>query len=249
MPDEFMPYPRTCAHRGFNTIAPENTMPAFGAAVSLGAEEIEFDLWFTKDGEVVSCHDPDLDRVSNGSGKIWEYTLAELKELDFGAKYSDEFKGLKIPTFEEILEKFACHTIMNIHLKTEGQEEWHLSKVFELIKKYDCENYVYIMSGSDKTLERIGKEYPHIKRCCGAGDGFWEIVDRAIKLGCEKVQFYDGYFNEEMVKKAKEHGIKTNVFWADYEEKARQFLDWGVECILTNDYNRISQIVKEYKNK
>ena len=68
-------------------------------------------------------------------------------------------------------------------------------------------------------------------------------------LGCEKVQFYDGYFNEKMVKKAKEHGIKTNVFWADYEAKARQFLDWGVECILTNDYNRISQIVEEYKNK
>ena len=43
LPDEFMPYPRTCAHRGFNTIAPENTMPAFGAAVALGAEEIEFD--------------------------------------------------------------------------------------------------------------------------------------------------------------------------------------------------------------
>ena len=247
--DEFLPYPRTCAHRGFNTIAPENTMPAFGAAVAMGAEEIEFDLWFTKDGEVVSAHDPELDRVSNGTGKIWEHTLAELKELDFGCKYSDEFKGLKIPTFEEILEKFACHTIMNIHLKTEGQEDWHLSKVFELIKKYDCENYVYIMSGCDKTLERIGKEYPHIKRCCGAGDGFWEIVERAIKLGCEKVQFYDGYFNEEMVKKAKEHGIKTNVFWADYEAKARQFLDWGVECILTNDYNRISQIVNEYKNK
>ena len=51
----------------------------------------------------------------------------------------------------------------------------------------------------------------------------------------------------EKKKYSKEHGIKTNVFWADYEEKARKFLDWGVECILTNDYNRISQIVEEYK--
>ena len=46
-PDESMPYPRFCAHRGFNTIAPENSMPAFGAAVAMGAEEIEFDLWVT----------------------------------------------------------------------------------------------------------------------------------------------------------------------------------------------------------
>ena len=52
-----MPYPRVCAHRGFSTIAPENSMPAFGAAVAMGAEEIEFDLWYTKDGEIVSIFD------------------------------------------------------------------------------------------------------------------------------------------------------------------------------------------------
>ena len=76
--DELMPYPRVCAHRGFNTIAPENSMPAFGAAVSMGAEEIEFDLWYTKDGEIVSLHDPTLDRVSDGSGLVYEHTYEEL---------------------------------------------------------------------------------------------------------------------------------------------------------------------------
>ena len=54
-PDDRMSYPRLCAHRGFNTVAPENSMPAFGAAVALGAEEIEFDIWSTKDGVLVSC--------------------------------------------------------------------------------------------------------------------------------------------------------------------------------------------------
>ena len=54
LPEDRMPYPRVCAHRGFNTVAPENSLPAFGAAVSSGAEEIEFDLWRTRDGEVVS---------------------------------------------------------------------------------------------------------------------------------------------------------------------------------------------------
>ena len=61
--DKNMPYPRVCAHRGFNTIAPENTMPAFAAAIALGAEEIEFDLWATKDGELVTAHDSKLERV------------------------------------------------------------------------------------------------------------------------------------------------------------------------------------------
>ncbi len=69
--DSAMKYPRICAHRGFCTIAPENSMPAFGAAIAMGADEIEFDLWPTRDGEIVSCHDATLERVSDGAGIIY----------------------------------------------------------------------------------------------------------------------------------------------------------------------------------
>ena len=241
--DAVMPYPRTCAHRGFNTVAPENSLPAFGAAVAMGAEEIEFDLWFTKDGEVVSMHDSSLDRVSNGTGRIWDYTLAELRELDFGVKRGEEFAGLKIPTFEEILAKLSCHCVMNIHLKTGGDRPEYLSKVVELIKKYDCEKYVYFMTGDDELLARLQKEYPEIPRCCGAGKRKWEIVDRAIEYGCKKVQLFKPYFNQEMIDKAHANGILCNVFWSDDPEETEQFLDMGIDVILTNDYNRIAQVV------
>ena len=243
--DSIMPYPRVCAHRGFNTIAPENSLPAFGAAVAMGAEEIEFDLWFSKDGEVISIHDPTLDRVSNGTGKVWDYTLAELREFDFGSKWGGEFENLRIPTFEDILKKFACHCVMNIHLKTDGEKPEYLSKVFDLIKKYDCEKYVYIMCGNDRILERLQKEHPEIPRCCGAGDGKWEIVDRAIKYGCSKVQLMKNYFNQEMIDKAHEAGIICNVFWSDDPEETEKYLDMGIDVILTNDYNRIANVVNK----
>ncbi|MBE5995912.1 MAG: hypothetical protein E7240_00985 [Lachnospiraceae bacterium] len=116
--DKERPYPRICAHRGFNTIAPENSMPAFGAAIAMGADEIEFDLWWTTDGEIVSIHDPVLDRVSDGTGFVYEHSYKELLEYDFGVKTAPEFAGLRILRFEEILEKLACRTIMNIHLKS-----------------------------------------------------------------------------------------------------------------------------------
>ncbi|MBQ9719055.1 MAG: hypothetical protein IJV76_13785, partial [Clostridia bacterium] len=93
LPDALMPYPRLCAHRGFNTVAPENSLPAFGAAVASGAEEIEFDLWETKDGEIVSIHDSHLDRVSDGCGAVWEYTLEELRKLDFGKGFGGAYRG------------------------------------------------------------------------------------------------------------------------------------------------------------
>lgn len=243
--DDIMPYPRTCAHRGFNTVAPENSMPAFGAAVAMGAEEIEFDLWFTKDGEVVSIHDSTLDRVSNGTGKVWEYTLAELRELDFGVKRGEHFSGMKIPTFEDILKKFACHCIMNIHLKTAGDKPEYLGRVVDLIKKYDAEKYVYFMSGDDALLERMQNEYPEIARCCGGGSGRWQIVERAIKYGCCKLQFVKNYFNQEMVEKAHANGIICNVFWSDKEEETEEFLDMGIDVILTNDYHKIATIVNK----
>ncbi len=241
--DDLMPYPRVCAHRGFNTIAPENSLPAFGAAVAMGAEEIEFDLWFTKDGEVVSIHDSTLDRVSDGTGKVWEYTLEELRKLDFGAKCGNAFQGMRIPTFEEILKKFACHCVMNIHLKTAGEQPEYLDKVVQLIKKYDCEKYVYFMSGDDALLARLQTEYPHISRCCGGGKGRWEIVERAVSFGCKKLQFVKGYFNEEMVKRAHENGIICNVFWSDDPEETEEYLKMGIDVILTNDYHSISRVV------
>ncbi len=246
--DSLMPYPRICAHRGFNTIAPENSMAAFGAAIGLGAEEIEFDLWFTKDGEVVSCHDDTLDRVSNGTGKIYEHTYDELKNLDFGSKFSEKFKGIKILKFEDILKKFACHSVMNIHVKSIDtpafSKEEALRKLAQIIHKYDCEKYVYFMSGEDSFHELAKTVVPNITRCMGGGNAPWQIVERAIKYGCQKVQLFKPYFNQEMIDKAHSNGIICNVFWSDDANEAKKFLDMGIDTILTNDYNLISQVIK-----
>lgn len=63
-------YPRLIAHRGLSWAMPENTVASFAAAIALGADEIEFDLWATKDDQLVVCHDSSVDRTSNGSGEI-----------------------------------------------------------------------------------------------------------------------------------------------------------------------------------
>ncbi len=247
--EEWMGYPRVCAHRGFNTVAPENSMPAFGAAVAMGADEIEFDLWPTKDKEVVSCHDRKLDRVSDGTGFIYDYTYEELLKFDFGSKFGEKFKGLRIIKFEEILKKLSCHTIMNIHIKTvvKGQktDEDYLKKIIDLIYQYDAQKHVYFMTGDDLMMEQLRDLAPEICRCMGAGGGRWEIVDRAIKYDCQKVQLFKPYFNQEMIDKAHANGIRCNVFFADNPEEAQKYLDMGIDTILTNDYNLISQIVKK----
>lgn len=239
--DEVMPYPRVCAHRGFNTIAPENSMPAFGSAIAMGAQEIEFDIWPTKDGEIVTIHDATLERVSDGAGKVYEHTYDELLNYDFGIKYDEKFKGLKILKFEEILKKFSCHVIMNIHIKTINNKcEYDraiFDKIVALIKKYDCEKYVYFMSGNDNLLKLAREAAPEICRCCGGGSTPWEIVERAIKYDCKKVQLFKPYFNQQMIDKAHENDIICNVFWSDDPEETKMFLKMGIDTILTNNHN------------
>ena len=238
--DDLMPYPRICAHRGFNAVAPENSMPAFGAAVALGAEEIEFDLWQTKDGVFVSCHDDTLDRVSNGTGKICDYTYAELSKLDFGIKHGEKFAGLKIPTFEEILQKFASRCIMNIHVKfwdeNAGDDEATLDAMAALIHKYDCEKHCYFMSIHDEMLALCRRKYSRIGICVGAGPRAMEIVERAIAIGADKVQLVKRAYAPEMITKAHANGIKVNFFWADDPDEAMALYEMGVDCVLTNDY-------------
>lgn len=249
-PDSLMPYPRICAHRGFNTIAPENSMPAFGAAVALGAQEIEFDLWSTTDGVLVSSHDRNLERVSDGEGKIYDKTYAQLLALDFGYKTGEKYKGLKICTFEEILQKFASRVIMNIHVKIWDHEfeDDKLDEMMALIKQYDCEKYIYFMTSSVRMLKKVKANYPHICCCVGAGEDPYNIVDSAIEIGAEKVQLFTPYYTQEMIDKAHANGIKVNFFYADDPFLARDLIARGVDCILSNDYlaikNALSDLVE-----
>ena len=247
--ESIMKYPRICAHRGFNSVAPENSMAAFGAAVALGAEEIEFDLWTTLDGVIVSCHDATLERVSDGVGKIYEKTYEELLKLDFGIKFGEKFKGLRIPTFEEILKKFAGRVIMNIHVKIWDKEfaDPAIERIVDLVRKYDAVGHVYFMTTSDNMIKRVKEIAPEIPVCVGwdKDENPMSMVNRAIALGAEKIQLYKPYFNEETVKKAHENGIKCNVFWADDIDEANRYLDMGIDTILTNDYLAIKNGVKD----
>jgi len=194
--------------------------------------------------EKINC---DLKRVSDGEGVIWEKTLDELKKYDFGSKFSKQFEGLRIVTFEEILKKYSCHVVMNIHVKTKTEtdvfDDSIIEKIVSLIRKYDCEKYVYFMTGNKNLQKQLARLAPHIPRCMGENSEHWKIVDNAIELGCAKVQLFKPYFNKEMIEKAHAHGIKCNVFWSDDVEEAKDFLKMEIDTILTNDYLKISKIL------
>ena len=100
--------PVIAAHRGLDEFAPENTAPAFIAALELGMA-VEVDRRRTSDGEIVIIHDDTLDRTTSGSGPVAEATLAEIKTLDAGRWHGELFAGERVPTLQDLLDVAARH--------------------------------------------------------------------------------------------------------------------------------------------
>jgi glycerophosphoryl diester phosphodiesterase len=112
-------------HRGNRAHAPENTIPSLLEAVALGVDGVEFDLHLSRDGVLVLMHDPTLDRTTDGTGPVAQYTLADLRSMDAGARFTRDGRtfpwrgrGAGIPTFDEVIEALPRELPLIIELKT-----------------------------------------------------------------------------------------------------------------------------------
>lgn len=136
---------------------------------------------------------------------------------------------------------------MNIHVKIwdSNFEDDKMEEIVALIRKYDAKKHIYFMTSSDDMIRKVMAYAPDLKCCVGwnGNKDPMSIADRAIELGAYKLQLFKPYFNQATIDKAHEHGILCNVFWSDDPEEAKQFIDMGIDTILTNDYNLVSQVV------
>ena len=105
------------AHRGDVSQAPENTIPAFKAAIESGADWIELDINQTKDGVLVVLHDENLMRVAGVPHKVRDLTYDEIRSLDVGSRLGPDFQGTSIPTLSEVLDYCRGKIKLNIEIK------------------------------------------------------------------------------------------------------------------------------------
>lgn len=151
------------AHRGSREKAPENTMAAFEKALEDGADAIELDVQLSKDGEYVVIHDSTLDRTTNGKGKVSDYTLAELKELDAGSWFGPEFAGEKIPTLRESLTWAKGKINIDVEVKKTQATEQSSSGLMSVIEETGMKNQVAITSFDRDFVEETEASYPEIQ--------------------------------------------------------------------------------------
>lgn len=230
-------YPRVCAHRGLSGFVPENTLPAFTAALAVGADEIEFDVRLTKDNKMIVCHDGTVDRVSNGTGNILDLTFDEMRKLNAGEYMG--WKDIKFPTTEEVFELLGGQIIMNIHVYESGENGSVIQRLKDLIYKYDVASHVYF-AASEKEMAWCLKLAPEIDRCMlECFDENRDIVDIALKYKCSRVQHFCRVYSSEIVKKATVNGLISNLFYEDNPDRIKSWLDDGIDTVLTNYADRI----------
>lgn len=227
------------AHRGASAYHPENTMAAFRAAYEMGAEMIELDITLSKDGVPVAIHDETLDRTTTGSGNVSDRTVEELKTLDAGSWFDEQHRGEPIPTLEEVLQFAQNKIALNIEIKTEavtdevngGIEE----KAWELVKKYEMEDYVLFSSFDYRAISHLKELNVDISAALlyeesqSEGRGPTQLVTDydADAFNCSYRQF-----SRKWAQEAESKGFPVFVYTVNSERLMRKMIERGVAGIF-----------------
>ncbi|HEY4690332.1 MAG TPA: glycerophosphodiester phosphodiesterase [Anaerolineae bacterium] len=242
------PRPLNLAHRGASAYAPENTLAAFRLAAEMGADGLELDAKLSRDGAIVILHDATVDRTPNGTGRVSDSTLAELKRLDAGSKFDPKFAGERIPTLGEVFDAVGDRLVINVELTNYTSRNDGLEyKVIELIGKSDLADRVMVSSFSPLSLRKVKRAAPHV--VCGllvAPDmpiflrRAW-LAPLIPHLDARHPQH--SMIDAAFVRKTHARGQKVNTWTVNEEADMRRLIGAGVDAIMTDRPDALQRIL------
>jgi len=226
------------AHRGASAYRPENTLSAYALAVEQAADMIEIDLHVSRDGAIVVTHDERLAGLG-GRGEIAEATLGELQALDAGG-------GERIPTLDEVLDRFGSRISFNLELKRGANAEYSglEAKALDAVVRRGLLERTLFSSFYDPVLRRLRALSQEARIGLLVSRKFPEgALVRAARLGAEAVNPEHSVASPELIGEAHDAGLDVHVFTVDEEAELRHFLELGVDGIFTNAPDRLRRLV------
>lgn len=228
------------SHRGEHLRHPENTMPAFEEAVRVGADYIEVDVRTTSDGKLVLMHDASVARTTDGQGDVAKMTFDEIRALDVGVKKGAEFKGTRIPTFDEVLDYARGKISIYVDVKQVAAKD-----LVEHIRNHDMTAHVVIYSGRiSKAIQDLDES---LKIMPEAGNP--QFAQALVDQLHPKVLAFDANdFKREVIAVAK--GAKALIYVdrlgpADTPDIWQQAIDAGADGIQTDHPEELVRYLRE----
>jgi glycerophosphoryl diester phosphodiesterase len=226
------------AHRGFSSVAPENTLPAYTLAKSNGFRYVECDVSWTSDNVPVLLHDATIDRTSDGTGNIGDLTLAQLESYDFGSWKSAEYKGTKIPTFEEFImscKELSLHPYIEIKRTITPSQA---ALLVDIVEKSGMISDVTWISFSAKSLSKILAVIPssRIGYVCKAISEAKITSALSLRTAANEVFINCDYttLTPDLANSAIAQGLPVEAWTVDDMADASRLADMGV-CGVTTD--------------
>ena len=242
--------PLNLAHRGFSGMYPENTMLAFSKAVLEGrCDGLEIDVHFSKDGELMVIHDRSLERTTNGTGCVSDYTYDDLMHLDAGVKFDARFAGERIPKLIQVLELVKNNSLMlNIELKNYETEYPGMEQaIVLLIKKMGLEKQVFLSSFNHISIAECKRSYPEIS----AGILYHQPLFGAEKycstVGADAIHPHYRLlrYEKDLAERCHAAGLCVNTWTVNEEVDMEHMIMQQVDSIITNFPNKLSKLLKE----
>ena len=244
------PCPHIIAHQGSSLDLPPNTLEAFQLALDQGADIIELDIWRSKDGTWVVIHDRNLSRITGVNKDITKLTFEEIQLLDAGYNFSDSSgnylyrnKGYKIPSLEQVFKQFNNEKI-NIEIKTVSK--LGLSDLVQMIKKYQMEKKVLVVSFSYNVIKKFRKiSNNQIATAASKSDimrmiYFGKLPWYKIRFDAFQMPFYSkkveryGLKNTEWIGKMRSKGMEVHYWTVDNSEDIKKVFSIGAGGVITN---------------
>jgi len=231
-------------HRGAAALAPENTHSAIKKAADTGINWIEIDVQLTADDIPVIFHDETVNRCTDGRGKLARFTLPQLKQLDAGSWFSDQFINERIPTLQETLELCLDYKInINLEIKIHHDEQVlplieKVSKVIEL-SDFPCENLL-LSSFSFHAVRECQRIMPRIRRGYITESKTGDYLDKIEPLELYSLHVNYKNLRYDLAKAIKERGYILNVWTLNDPDKINALTKLGVDNIITDKPNIFS---------
>jgi len=228
------------AHRGASEYMPENTLLSFYNGIAMGANGIETDVRRVSDGTLILFHDDTLDRVTDGTGNVEEYSYPEL--LKFNVKKNEFYD--KIVTFEEFLQKFAFRDLtFAIELKGAGVEE----ETAELLRRHEMQEKTVVTSFKLDYIKKFKEYAPEFSVGYLAKKIDDELIYELRKIGVQELCPRAKIITPELVKKWHSDGFNVRAWGVDSEETMKKVYDSGVDGMTVNFPDKLTEYINNKK--
>ncbi len=228
-------------HRGASADFPENTLPAFEAAVAQKADGVELDVMRCASGELVVCHDEELSRLARRPWVVARTPWWKLKRADVGSPLG--FAPARIPLLDEVLDAVPAPLSVNVELKCEDVDDRGLAiAVGALLARRGEGARIFVSSFNPLCLARLAAAYPDVKR------GLLIDPDRAWfpqawvwqpLVGRDSVHPHHAACTEERVGFWHARGLKVAAWTVDDAARGRALAAMGVDVLITNQPGRM----------